>query len=62
MDSYSTPKAAARRADICGHASADESHELVIVVLNELACAGNVRACQFCTVDYAGMYPVAAGA
>jgi hypothetical protein len=62
MDSRNMSKVAARRADIAGHASADEGTDLVIVVLNELACTGNARGRQFCTVDYAGMYPAAAAA
>jgi hypothetical protein len=62
MDSRNMSKVAARRADIAGHASADEGTDLVIVVLNELACAGNARACQICKADYAGTYPAAAAA
>ncbi len=62
MDSHSTPNVAARRADIPMRASTDEGTDLVIVVLNELACTGNVRFSQTCGADYAGAYPVAAAA
>ena len=62
MDSRNMSKVAARRVGIAGHASAGEGTDLVIVVLNELACAGNARACQICKADYAGTYPAAAAA
>lgn len=63
MDSCSMPKVAARRAGIPKHASATGDTDLVIVVLNELACMGNAGAYQcLCSVDYAGMYPVTAEA
>jgi hypothetical protein len=42
-----------------GPPTADAGSDLVIVVLNELACMGNVRSCVLSGADYAGAIPAA---
>jgi hypothetical protein len=56
MDSLSTPQVAARRAT--EPARTDGCTDLVIVVLNELACAGTLKM-TFSGADYTGAMPVA---
>jgi hypothetical protein len=61
MDPLSTPHVAARRGT--EPARTDDGTDLVIVVLDELACTGRVRGCTgICGADYASPIPAAIAA
>jgi hypothetical protein len=55
MESHSIHNVPATQA----HATPDAGGDLVIVVLNELACVGHARSCQLSGADYAGTIPAA---
>jgi hypothetical protein len=57
MDPLSTPQIAARHG--MEPSRTDDGTDLVIVVLDELACTGSVRGCSICSADYAGAMPTA---